>query len=78
MFIIIAILEKIIKKNKEKRIMDNVNEMPLGLAFQLSMREGAMENFAKLSESQKQQIIMQAKSANTKDELRQLVDSIEG
>lgn len=56
--------------------MNNINEMPLGLAFQLSMREGAMENFAKMSEDQKQQIIMQAKSAESKDELRRLVDSI--
>lgn len=56
--------------------MNNINEMPLGLAFQLSMREGAMENFAKMSEGQKQQIIAKAKVAESKDELRRLVDSI--
>lgn len=33
--------------------MENRNDMPLGLAFQLSMDEKAMENFAKLSEGEK-------------------------
>lgn len=37
--------------------MENRNDMPMGFAFQLSMNEKAMENFAGMSDEEKQQVL---------------------
>ena len=42
--------------------------MPLGLAFQMSMNEKALENFAKLTDAQKRQVLEAARSVTSKDE----------
>ena len=56
--------------------MENRNDMPLGLAFQLSMDEKAMENFAKLSEGEKKQVLEAARNVNSKDEMCGIVEDL--
>ena len=56
--------------------MENRNDMPLGLAFQLSMDEKAMENFAKLSKGEKKQVLEAARNVNSKDEMRGIVEDL--
>lgn len=51
-------------------------ELPLGFGMALAMNERAMEGYAGLSESQKEQIIMKCKDAKSKEEMRQIVDSL--
>ena len=51
-------------------------EMPLGLGMALSMNPQAMENFALLPESKKQEIINGTHSLSSKEEMRQYVEKI--
>lgn len=50
--------------------------MPIGLAFQLAMNEDAMENFTNLTESEKMQILSEAKNAASKEQIRGIVDDL--
>ncbi len=50
--------------------------LPLGFGMALAMNERAMEAYAGLSESEKEQIIMKCRDAKSKDEMRTIVDSL--
>lgn len=52
-------------------------DMPLGLAFQLSMNEKALKNFAKLNEEEKRQVLEAARSVHSKEEMRGIVNDLE-
>lgn len=52
--------------------------MPLGLGFSLAMNEDAMNSFAKMSEQEKSQVIEAARSVQSKQEMKKLVDDIAG
>lgn len=56
--------------------MKNQEEMPLGLAFQLSMNEKAMENFAKMTELEKRQVLEAARSVSTKEQMQNIVSDL--
>ena len=56
--------------------MENKNEMPIGLAFQMSMNEKAMENFAGMTEQEKRQVIEAARNVNSKDEMNGIVEDL--
>lgn len=56
--------------------MGNKNEMPMGLAFQLSMNEHAMENFADLNEQEKRQVLDAARSVQTKSEMKGIIEDL--
>lgn len=56
--------------------MGNENKMPEGFAFQLSMNERAMANFAIMTEEEKQQTLKAARSIGSKEQMRGLVDDI--
>ena len=56
--------------------MKNQEEMPLGLAFQLSMNEKAMENFAKMTEQEKRQVLAAARSVSTKEQMQNIVSDL--
>ncbi len=51
-------------------------EMPVGLGMALAQRPEAMEKFAALSETKKQEIIHGTHSVSSKQEMRQYVDRI--
>ena len=56
--------------------MGNEREMPMGFAFQMSMNEKAMENFSKMTDAEKYQVLEAARNANSKEEVRGLVDDL--
>ena len=56
-------------------IMENY-KMPVGLGMALAQRPEAMEKFAALSETKKQEIINGTHSVSSKEEMRQYVDKI--
>ncbi len=51
-------------------------KMPVGLGMALAQRPEAMEKFAALNESKKQEIINATHSVSSKEEMRQYVDRI--
>ncbi len=51
-------------------------QMPVGLGMALAQRPEAMEKFAALSETKKQEIINGTHSVSSKEEMRQYVDKI--
>ena len=56
--------------------MDMQNNVPTGFAFQLSMNEKAMKNFAKMTEDEKVQTLKAARSVNSKEQMQGLIDDI--
>lgn len=65
-----------IKTDRDGVAMKNQEEMPLGLAFQLSMNEKAMENFAKMTEQEKRQVLEAARSVTTKEQMQNIVSDL--
>ena len=51
-------------------------QIPVGLGMALAQRPEAMEKFATLSETQKQEIINGTHSISSKQEMRQYVDKM--
>lgn len=56
--------------------MENKKEVPMGLAFQMSMNEKAMENFAKMTEEEKGQVIEAARNVTSKEQMRSIVSDL--
>lgn len=51
-------------------------ELPLGFGMALAMNENAMQGYARLTEDEKEHIIMKCKDATSKEEMRKIVDSL--
>lgn len=51
-------------------------DMPIGLAYQLSMNIEAMNIFAEMTIEEKKDLISRAKKAKTKEEVKSIVDAI--
>lgn len=58
--------------------MENKKDMPMGLVFQMSLNERAMENFAKMTEEEKKQVIEAAKGVTSKEQMRSIVSDLAG
>lgn len=56
--------------------MDNQENMPLGFAFQLAMHEKAMDNFAKMTDEEKRQVLETARNVSGKEQMRSIVEDI--
>lgn len=56
--------------------MENQYDMPMGLAFQLSMNEQAMENFAKMTDEEKTQVLAAARNVTSKEQMRGIVSDL--
>ncbi len=56
--------------------MNNEQDMPLGLAFQMSMNENAMDRFAKMTEEEKKKVVELAKAVQSKEQMRSIVDDL--
>lgn len=50
--------------------------LPMGFSMALAMNEPALRGYAELSETEREHIIMKCKDARTKEEMRQIVDSL--
>lgn len=55
--------------------MENI-EMPVGLGMALAMNPDAMQKFASLPETKKQEIINGTHTVSSKEEMRQYVENI--
>ncbi len=56
----------------------NFSNFPLGLGMALSMNENAREGYDRLSETEKEHIILKCKDAKSKDEMEKIVNSFAG
>lgn len=56
--------------------MENARDMPMGLAFRLSMNEQAMENFARMTDEEKNQVLAAARSVTSKEQMRGIVEDL--
>lgn len=52
------------------------HDMPMGLAFQMAMNRQAMDNFARMSEEEKRQVLEAARSTRSKEQMRSIVDDL--
>ena len=50
--------------------------LPSGFAMGLAMNAKAMNQYGKISEAEKEEIIMRCKDAKSKDEMDRIVDSL--
>lgn len=57
-------------------MIDFNTAMPSGLGFGLAMNQKAMENFAEMTEEEKQQVIAAARNVESKKEMQNLVRDI--
>lgn len=57
--------------------MENRDEMPMGFVFQLSMNAKAMENFSKMTEAEKRQVLDTARGVALKKEMQSIVSDLE-
>lgn len=55
---------------------DYEKEMPLGLAFQMAMNEDAMNNFAKMTDDEKRQVMDKARETQSKGQMKNLVEDL--
>lgn len=56
--------------------MENNKDMPIGLAFQMSMNERALENFGKMTDAEKRQVLEAARGVSSKEQMRSIVEDI--
>ena len=55
----------------------NYEEMPMGLGFKLATNERAMENFSRLTDEEKQQVISAARGVSSRSEMNKIVNQLE-
>lgn len=53
-----------------------MTDVPLGFGFALATNEDAMKNYASLSETEREHLIMRCKDARSKEEMQKIVDSL--
>ncbi|MBO5281977.1 MAG: hypothetical protein J6B43_02435 [Lachnospiraceae bacterium] len=51
-------------------------QLPLGMGMALGMNERAMDGYAHLTESQKEQLIMRCRDARSKEEMQRIVNEL--
>ena len=54
----------------------NFSNFPLGLGMALSMNENAREGYDRLSETEKEHVILKCKDAKSREEMDKIIDSI--
>ncbi len=58
--------------------MENRKDIPMGLVFQMSLNEKAMENFANMTEEEKKQVIETARNVTSKEQMKSIVSDLAG
>lgn len=56
----------------------DINNLPIGFTMGLAMNERAMQNYGKLTEAEKEKILMECRGAKNKSEMTQIIDRLEG
>lgn len=54
------------------------NGLPLGMGMGLAMNAKAMEGYAKMSEAEKEDMILKCRDAKSKSEMQRIIDSVAG
>lgn len=54
----------------------NTSELPIGFSFSLAQNPDALQNFAKLSKDEQDNIVQKARAVTSKSEMRALVSSL--
>ena len=57
--------------------MENKYDMPIGLSFQLEIKEKALSVYAQMDEEEKRQVVEAARNVTSKVEMQQLVSELE-
>ncbi len=57
-------------------IEESYPNLPVGLSMALMMNERAQTGYERLSETEKEHIILKCKDARTKEEMDKIIDSI--
>ncbi len=52
------------------------SDMPMGLAFQMAMNQQAMENFARMTEDEKKQVLAAARNTTSKEQMIGIVEDL--
>ncbi|MCR5755346.1 MAG: hypothetical protein K6G30_11130 [Acetatifactor sp.] len=50
--------------------------LPMGFGMALAMNEAAMKNYAQMTETEREHVIMRCKDAKSKEEMRRLVEEL--
>ncbi len=53
-----------------------MTDVPLGFGFALANNEDAMKNYASLSETEREHLILRCKDAGSRQEMQKIVDSL--
>lgn len=53
-----------------------LSELPTGFGLVLAMNEAAMQGYARLTETEKEHLILQCRDAGSKEEMEQIVASL--
>lgn len=56
--------------------MINDRDMPMGFAFQMAMNEKALNNFAKMTEEEKRQVLEAARNVSSKQQMQSIVEDL--
>lgn len=56
--------------------MINDRDMPMGLAFQMATNEKALENFARMTDAEKRQVMEAARNVTSKEQMRGIVEDL--
>lgn len=51
-------------------------DMPLGFAFRMGLNEKAQENFSKMTDEEKRQVLDAARMISSKSQMQNLVDDL--
>ena len=57
--------------------MEKQKEMPIGLAFQMSMNNQAMINYAKMTAEEQGKVLEHARNTKSKQEMQRIVAELE-
>lgn len=58
-------------------IMDG-NDLPIGFAMGMAMRENAMNAYSKLTEAEKERLLNECRDAKSKTEMERIIDRLSG
>ena len=56
----------------------DINNLPIGLAMGMAMNADALDAYNRLTEAEKERVILESKDAKTKSEMEQVIDRLSG
>lgn len=56
----------------------DINNLPIGLAMGMAMNADAMDHYSRLTEAEKEKVILECKDAKSKSEMEKIIDRLSG